>query len=451
VAAEASGEDAPVGDLSFAALEAAPAVGEDDLAGSSVSTFEDRIPIAPAEGRWRLAAIAGGLLLVAALVAFFQVGGGEVVAGMLATPTPSATPTRAATPTPALTPTNTGTPAPTLTPTRTFTPAPTGSPAPTPTITLTGPQQIGALWKQLDAAWNKPDWPAAIAILERVVAIDPKYDSAGDKLFAAHFNYGVLLVRSDQMEPAVAQFDAALAIFPNDVNARGERLFAQLYWDASKAYNAENWAGAIEQLTTIFKGNPAYKKTRQLLYASYYNDGFYLEKAGNLAQAKARYQQALAVYPQGGEASVALTRVTALLKLPTPTPTRTPVAGKNIEVNLTTFRTIARDGPQKVYDFLVGTGEPAKPTGAGNFEVLDKIPLADDVTRSLQMPFWMGIYWSGSIENGFHGLPVNRSGQKMWGGYLGTQISWGCIVLSDQDAETLYNWADVGIPVWVHY
>ena len=39
----------------------------------------------------------------------------------------------------------------------------------------------------------------------------------------------------------------------------------------------------------------------------------------------------------------------------------------------------------------------------------------------------------------------------MWEGYLGQRVSYGCIVLSMRDAETLYNWVDVGTPVKVQW
>ena len=114
------------------------------------------------------------------------------------------------------------------------------------------------------------------------MAIDPTYPDADDKLFAAHFNYGVAFVRQEQMDKGIEQFKAALKVFPDDVNAAGELRFAQLYHDASDSYDAGDWAGAITRLDTIYDINPDYKRTRTLLYASYYNDGWRLERAGNL-------------------------------------------------------------------------------------------------------------------------------------------------------------------------
>jgi tetratricopeptide (TPR) repeat protein len=303
----------------------------------------------------------------------------------------------------------------------------------------------------VDPAWAKADWPVVISLLEKVRGIDASFNELDDKLFAAHFNYGVQLVRQEQMDAAVEQFSAALEIFPEDIHAQGERRFALLYVQGSRRYDAQDWEGAITSFRPIFDINPEYKRTRQLLYASYYNDGWFLEKSGDLWGAKAHYATALQVNPQGSEAQVALARVTARLTPPTPTPTPIVVIQKRIEVNLSTFRATAWQSGRQVYNFLVGTGEPGRLTYPGNFSILDKIPMAYASTWGLKMPYWMGIYWAGSLENGFHGLPINRYGQKMWGGYLGTRISYGCIILADEDARKLYEWAQIGTPVWIHY
>jgi lipoprotein-anchoring transpeptidase ErfK/SrfK len=67
------------------------------------------------------------------------------------------------------------------------------------------------------------------------------------------------------------------------------------------------------------------------------------------------------------------------------------------------------------------------------------------------MPYWLGIYWVGRIENGIHALPINADGTMLWDGYLGTPVSFGCIILSTENARTLYHWADIGTPVWIYH
>jgi len=64
------------------------------------------------------------------------------------------------------------------------------------------------------------------------------------------------------------------------------------------------------------------------------------------------------------------------------------------------------------------------------------------------MPYWLGIYWAGPMENGIHALPiVKHTGYKLWDGYLGQRVSYGCVILGDEDAATLFNWIEVGAKV----
>jgi hypothetical protein len=63
------------------------------------------------------------------------------------------------------------------------------------------------------------------------------------------------------------------------------------------------------------------------------------------------------------------------------------------------------------------------------------------------MPHWLGIYWAGSLENGIHALPILSNGQRLWAGYLGTPVSFGCVILGVEEARMLYGWAVVGMPV----
>jgi lipoprotein-anchoring transpeptidase ErfK/SrfK len=66
------------------------------------------------------------------------------------------------------------------------------------------------------------------------------------------------------------------------------------------------------------------------------------------------------------------------------------------------------------------------------------------------MPYWLGIYWAGGSENGIHGIPYNAStGWRLWEGYVGTPVTFGCILLDDANAKTLYDLAYLGMPVIV--
>ncbi len=124
--------------------------------------------------------------------------------------------------------------------------------------------------------------------------------------------------------------------------------------------------------------------------------------------------------------------------------------GKYILVSISDQHLSAYENGQLVYSFVASTGM-RNSTRVGQFSVLDKIPNAYGATWDIWMPDWMGIYYSGTLENGIHALPILPNGNRLWAGWLGTPISYGCVVLSSDDALQLYNWADVGTPVEIRW
>ncbi len=122
-------------------------------------------------------------------------------------------------------------------------------------------------------------------------------------------------------------------------------------------------------------------------------------------------------------------------------------AGKRIVVDLSAQQMAVYQDGQLLWSWTVSTGRPGQETAVGHYRVLNKIPNAYAYTWSLQMPYWLGIYWAGSLQNGIHALPIMANGQRLWDGYLGQRVSYGCVILSTQNAATLYAWADVGTPV----
>jgi lipoprotein-anchoring transpeptidase ErfK/SrfK len=124
---------------------------------------------------------------------------------------------------------------------------------------------------------------------------------------------------------------------------------------------------------------------------------------------------------------------------------------KRILVDLSEQHLYAYQGETLVYSFVASTGMSSSPTRSGTFQVLDKIPNAYASAWDLQMPYWLGIYWAGTIENGIHALPILSNGQTLWAGYLGSPVSYGCVVLGTDEARLLYEWAEIGTPVVIRY
>lgn len=134
-------------------------------------------------------------------------------------------------------------------------------------------------------------------------------------------------------------------------------------------------------------------------------------------------------------------------------PAEAPVVytgGKYILVDISEQHMYVYESDYLIYSFVASTGMN-NATRTGTFSVLDKIPNAYGATWNIWMPYWLGIYWAGSLENGIHALPILPNGATLWAGYLGTPISYGCVVLGSYEAQTLFNWADVGTPVEIQW
>jgi lipoprotein-anchoring transpeptidase ErfK/SrfK len=131
-------------------------------------------------------------------------------------------------------------------------------------------------------------------------------------------------------------------------------------------------------------------------------------------------------------------------------PPVTYTGGKSILVDISEQHMYAYQGDTLVYSFVASTGMH-NATRVGTFQILDKIPSAYGSTWDIWMPSWMGIYYAGSTENGIHALPILPNGATLWAGYLGTPISYGCVVLGSYEAQLLYDWADIGTPVIIQW
>lgn len=125
-----------------------------------------------------------------------------------------------------------------------------------------------------------------------------------------------------------------------------------------------------------------------------------------------------------------------------------PVPGKKVVISIAEQRLRVYENGQLLYDWPCSTGIESSPTYPGHFQVLDKEEEAYASQWDLWMPNFIAIYRAGGdTYNGIHGLPTLSSGQRLWEGNLGSRVSYGCIVLGLEEAETLYNWAEVGVPV----
>lgn len=105
-------------------------------------------------------------------------------------------------------------------------------------------------------------------------------------------------------------------------------------------------------------------------------------------------------------------------------------------------------GETLIAKWVCSTGRRGSGTRPGTYRIQSKLPKAYGSTWNIWMPYWLGIYWAGASENGIHGLPWNaKSGAQVWTGYVGTPITYGCVMLDNVNAKMLYNMAWIGMPV----
>jgi len=121
--------------------------------------------------------------------------------------------------------------------------------------------------------------------------------------------------------------------------------------------------------------------------------------------------------------------------------------GKYIEVNLTHQMLYTIDGTQLVNSYKVSTGKWSMPTPIGDYVINNKDPRAYSSKYGLYMPYWMAFIGS---EYGIHELPEWPDGRKEGESHLGTPVSHGCVRLGRGSAEEVYNWSEIGTPIFIH-
>ena len=152
-------------------------------------------------------------------------------------------------------------------------------------------------------------------------------------------------------------------------------------------------------------------------------------------------------------AAGALPRATSVLAAPDESPsTKTVIKGqgKEIYVSLAKQRLWAYLDGMVITTFLISSGEETRGTKTGNFRVQSKYPEAWSDVWQLRMPYWMGIYNVGRVENGIHAMPLKKSGRQVrWP--VGIPASFGCVVANTTEAASLYRWAALGTPVYIRW
>jgi lipoprotein-anchoring transpeptidase ErfK/SrfK len=126
------------------------------------------------------------------------------------------------------------------------------------------------------------------------------------------------------------------------------------------------------------------------------------------------------------------------------------VMHKRIVIRIAQQRMWAYDAGELVWEWTVSTGIASSPTAPGVYQVQYHELNAYASSWDLWMPHFIGIYRpvpSSSFMNGFHGFPTRDGVNLLWTSSLGQPVTYGCILLSNENAAALYEWAEPGVVV----
>jgi lipoprotein-anchoring transpeptidase ErfK/SrfK len=130
-----------------------------------------------------------------------------------------------------------------------------------------------------------------------------------------------------------------------------------------------------------------------------------------------------------------------------------PKENKRIVVSLTEQKMVAYENGAVKWQWPVSTGMASSPTAPGIFQIQTHEPNAYAGNWDLWMPYFMGVYRpvpDVDFMNGFHGFPKRGGSQILWQNDIGRRVTYGCILISNENAKQLYNWAEEGVVVEIH-
>jgi LysM repeat protein len=126
------------------------------------------------------------------------------------------------------------------------------------------------------------------------------------------------------------------------------------------------------------------------------------------------------------------------------------VEHKRIVISLSEQKMWAYERGALHWEWPVSTGIASSPTSPGVFQVQTHQPNAYAGNWDLWMPHFLGIYRpvpTSDFMNGFHGFPTRNGNNLLWTGDLGHRVTFGCILVSSDNAAALYDWAEEGVVV----
>jgi lipoprotein-anchoring transpeptidase ErfK/SrfK len=122
--------------------------------------------------------------------------------------------------------------------------------------------------------------------------------------------------------------------------------------------------------------------------------------------------------------------------------------GKYIDINLKKQNLSIFEDSKNLGTYKISSGKRGYETPTGTFSILAKRGRAWSKQYKLFMPYFMLFTKAG---HGIHELPEWPGGAKEGAAHLGRPVSHGCVRLGVGPAKAIYEWAQIGTPVVIHY
>ncbi len=304
--------------------------------------------------------------------------------------------------------------------------------------------RAGAVYRaDAEIAWSHGREEEAMQLWEKTLAAEPNDSRLRARLLKLYTTRATASLQNRLPDQARPFLERAVSLSPDDKALTGEYEALQTYLAGRDALRGGDLDTASAKLAALYAQDPYYLDTVDLLYQTYMAKGDTLRETKQWMEAREAYANALRYHPHDSAAQQKAADMAEMAARPTPTPR----PAKRIVIDISEQHFYAYEGDHLVYSLVTSTGEPGRPTKPGHYHVQSKIRNARSNVWHLWMPYWLGIYWVGNIENGIHGLPVLDNGGKLWAGYLGQRVSFGCVILDDDAAKKLFDWAEIGTDV----
>lgn len=208
---------------------------------------------------------------------------------------------------------------------------------PQPGATATTPSRqadIERLFEEANAALARKDWEIAAATFDVLAsqAASFRSEEVAAGLFEARMQAGKAALKEEELADALRHFDHALAVRPDDAEAQQLRRLTSSYRAGLRAYEAEQWSVAADQLRVVYLSDPNFLEAESLLAQAHTELGREYAARSIWCDAAQQYRSALAVRADStvrglvaGAEERCEERVVAPPATFTPAPTREPV------------------------------------------------------------------------------------------------------------------------------